>query len=121
MVGRKSALSEEQKQDIINEYLEYVNVYPEYQKLQRIIKTQNPRAISRKYGVSYAVVRYVLGLVAPKIRLGNRDLSILEPQQRQVLELRKNGYTLESIGKIMGMSRQAVHQIQTKAVRHLTK
>lgn len=114
-------MKEQDKQEIIEAYQEYLRVYPKFQEYKRIVKTQNPRALSRLYDVSYSAVRYLLGLYAPEIRIGKKDLSSLNTRQRKILELRKQGHTLQEIGKSMGLSRQRVQQIQTQALKHLTK
>lgn len=120
-MARKMKISETEKKEIIDAYNEYIAVYPKFQELQRIIRTQNPRALAMRYGVSYKSVRYLLGVLAPKIKLGDKDISLLEYGQRQVLELRNKGYTLEQVGKVLGVSRQRAHQIQVQAIKDLTR
>ena len=49
----------------------------------------------------------------------NGLLKELMPRQREILELRNRDYTLEIIGKMYGVTRERIRQIESKAISQL--
>lgn len=118
-------LIENEKNEIREAYNEYKRIYPKYQKIKRIVNTQSVAGLAKRYGVPRAKIKGVLGRHAVHAwkdgkqvwyRFNDEQLSVLSSRQRQVLELRLQGYTLNEVGKMFGITSERVRQVQNKAI-----